>query len=148
MGQKNPPHNEAKAFLQIAPEHWLSNDCVIQYEALSHTQHQVRDPLPLIWLNHLAWWFKYSSMTVMGWKMKNRYVGAAVVTLTETIWAHVRYLNPDSRTDWSHTGSQMWKMKANYCTHRLSDSMLLLLGMSTMWSIEKEGFSSLGKRSS
>lgn len=40
-----------------------------------------------------------------------RNVGAAIVTLTKTIWAQARYLSPESRTDRSDTGSQMGKRK-------------------------------------
>lgn len=43
-----------------------------------------------------------------------RYVGAAVVTLTEVIW----YLGPESRTYRSDPGSQRGKRKVHHCIHQ------------------------------
>lgn len=44
---------------------------------------------------------------------ETRNVGAAIVTLTKTIWAQARYLSPESRTDRSDPGSQMGEKKVH-----------------------------------
>lgn len=60
-------------------------------------------------------------------KDKTRYMGAATVVLTETIWAQVRYLSSQSRADRSDPGSQMAKRKVGHYIH--GQSVLLLWGM-------------------
>lgn len=99
-------------------------------------------PLPSIWL---PWFLMMQALMCDCLEMKDetRYVGAAAVTLTEMTLA--RYFSPVSRTDWSDPGSQRGKSKFHHYIHQLSVGMLLLSGMYKVWSMEKEGFSLLGK---
>lgn len=57
-----------------------------------------------------------SSITIT--KNGTRYVGAAAVAWTETMWAQARDLSPENRTDWSDLGSQMGKRKVHHHIHR------------------------------
>lgn len=97
----------------------------------------LRNPLPLIKSGALFLMTQCSAMSVRTWKMKPG------VTLTERIWAQARSLSPESRTDRLDAGSQMEKRKVSHHIPKLSVDMLFLL---RLCSIEKEGFSLLGKR--
>lgn len=82
-------------------ECWLSNDCGTQYQAPC--------------LAYLRVWFeKLTTLSIQLYiclmiqvlihdchEMKNetRYMGAAIIALTKTIWAQARYRSAHSRTD-------------------------------------------------
>lgn len=48
---------------------------------------------------------------------QTRYMGAAIVTLTEVIWAQARYLSSETITDRSEPGSQVGKGKVHHHIH-------------------------------